>query len=236
MGDRMDIALVGVPKSGTSMLCNALTIPGEAVVLYEPWADFDSPFVRRQAESLGYDGPDILAWARSHPRWGVKEVKAHNIRAALERDPGILLLLLRNLGHSALSMFETQRRLGVPWEVRRGWMEESARLIVQLSREWPADRLVVCRYEQLVGDPGYREELRRRIGWPSLDGDVGRGLAEWLERPHEAERHGGAITDRSVRSRAAEADPEALAAAAEVARACASFNEEFGYEVSGDQG
>jgi hypothetical protein len=115
-------------------------------------------------------------------------------------------------------------------------MEESARLVVQLSREWPAGRLVVCRYEELVADPGSREELRRRIGWPSLDGDVGRGFAEWLERPHEAERHGGAITDRSVRSRAAEADPEALAAAAEVARACASFNEVFGYEAFDDQG
>lgn len=228
----MDIALVGVPKSGTSMLCNALTLPGEAVVLYEPWAGFDSPFVRRQAESLGYQGEDVLGWARSHPRWGVKEVKAPNIRAALEHDPGILVLLVRDLVHAALSMYETQRRLGVAWETRRSWMEESARLIVQLSREWPRERLVVCRYEDLVRDPGYRERFRQSIGWPALDGDVRRGLAEWLNRPHEAERHEGAITDRSVRGREAELDPQALAAADELARACAPFNEAFGYPAA----
>ena len=36
MGRRMDVVLAGVPKSGTSMLCNAMTVARQAVVLYEP--------------------------------------------------------------------------------------------------------------------------------------------------------------------------------------------------------
>ena len=223
MGERMNVAVVGVPKSGTSMLCNALTLPGEAVILYEPWAGFDSKFVRRQAKSLGYCGRDILAWARAHRRWGVKEVKAHHIRAALERQPELLVVLARNLEHAALSMLET----------RRSWTEATARLLVELHATWPQDRLVVCRYERFVTDADYREELRARIGWPSLGGDVARGLAAWLSRPHEAERHGGMISDRSLRLREAERDPAALAFAAEVARSCAPFNELFGYEAAG---
>lgn len=230
MGEIMNLAVVGVPKSGTSMLCNALTHPGETVVLYEPWATFDSHHVKGQAASLGYHGDDILGWAQSHRRWGVKEVKVENIRPTLARDPEILVLLVRNLRHAALSMRETHQRLGTDLDLRRSWIEASAALVLELYRSWPRERLVLCHYERFVQEPAYREAFRRRIDWPALDGDVDRGLGTWLQRPHEAARHGGAITGRSLARREAESDPQALAFAEQVVQACGPFNQVFGYD------
>jgi hypothetical protein len=231
MGRRMDVAIVGVPKSGTSMLCNAMTdAAGRAVVLYEPVSDaFRSERLRLQAASLGFHGRNVLRWARRHEKWGVKEVLADCIRKVARWGPAHLILMVRDLRHVALSTYETNRRL--PWDLerRRRRLIESAGVLMELSPTWPAERLAICRYETFVTDPDQREALRRRIDWPAFDGDVGRGLATWLERPHEADRHHGAITANSVLYRRSDPDPDARRFAAEVMAACPAFNETFGY-------
>jgi hypothetical protein len=231
MGRPMDVAVVGVPKSGTSMLCNAMTEPGRAVVLYEPVSDgFRSERLRRQAASLGFHGRNILGWARAHPKWGVKEVLADCIRKVAAWRPEHLILMVRDLRHVALSTYETNWR--IPWdlEVRRHRLLETADLVMELRRTWPKERLTLCRYEAFVASAAEREALRRRVNWPALDGDVGRGLASWLERPHEAERHKGQITANSVQYRCREQCPRALRFAAEVVAAYRPFNRLFGYE------
>jgi hypothetical protein len=228
-GRRPDLVLAGVPKSGTSMLCNAMTVAGRTVVLYEPICGrFRMERLRTQAASLGYQGRNILGWARGHEKWGVKEVRADSIRTAVAWGPGHVVLLVRNIRHVALSTYETNQR--IPWDLdhRRQRLIDSAEAVLEVYSTHPPDRLTVCRYEEFVSDPEYREAFRRRVDWPSLDGDVARGLATWLERPHEAERHDGRITANSLAYRRSPQTPEAEAFACEIVSACASFNEVFG--------
>jgi hypothetical protein len=228
----MDLLLAGVPKSGTSMLCNAMTVAGRTVVLYEPIRSrFRMERLRTQAASLGYQGRNILRWARGHEKWGVKEVLADSIRAALAWGPGHVVLLVRDIRHVALSTYETNQR--IPWdlEYRRRRLIDTAEVVLELRRTYHPERLTICQYEEFVSDPEYRETFQHRVQWPTLDGDVARGLSTWLERPHEAARHDGRITANSVAYRRLSQDPEAERFARDVASTCTSFNEMFGYEV-----
>jgi hypothetical protein len=215
------------------MLCNAMTVPGRSVVLYEPIRSrFRAERLRTQARSLGFDGRNILGWARRHERWGVKEVLADSIRRAVEWRPDHVVLLVRDIRHVALSTFETNQR--IPWDLdyRRERLIATAATVMELSQDYPSERLTVCQYEAFVSEPEYREAFRRRVEWPTLEGDVTRGLSTWLERPHEAGRHGGRITANSVQYRR----DEQAEAAQQFARSvlsvpvCASFNGMFGYD------
>jgi hypothetical protein len=230
MGRLMDVAVVGIPKSGTSMLCNAMTAAGRAVVLYEPISDsFRSGRLRAQAASLGFEGRNVLGWARRHEKWGVKEVLAECIRKALGWGPAHVILMVRDLRHVALSTYETNQR--IPWDLdlRRQRLIETAREVMEVFQSWPADRLTVCHYEAFVSSPEIREALRERVDWPTMDGEVSRGLSTWLERPHESERHHGRITANSVAYRRSAGDPEILRFARDVVSACAPFNALFDY-------
>jgi hypothetical protein len=232
MTRRMNVVVAGVPKSGTSMLCNAMTVAGRTVVLYEPiHGAFRAKRLRTQVASLGYHGRNVLRWASEHEKWGVKEVLADAIRKAVEWGPEHVVLLVRDIRHVALSTYETNQRL--PWdlEYRRTRLIATAGAIMELRRTLPDDRLTVCHYEEFVSKPEYREAFKQRVGWPTLDGDVARGLATWLERPHEADRHGGRITTNSVDYRRSSDEPAAHQFAREVGSACAAFNQLFGYET-----
>jgi hypothetical protein len=231
MGRRPDVVLAGVPKSGTSMLCNAMTVAGRTVVLYEPTRGrFRAERLQAQAASLGYHGHNILGWARKHEKWGVKEVLANPIRKALDWGPERVVLLVRDLRHVALSTFETNQR--IPWDLdyRRRRLIDTARMVMELASECPQKNLFICNYEEFVSKPEYREAFRLDLNWPTLDGDVARGLSTWLERPHEAARHGGRITPNSVSYRRTCHDPEPERFADEIMLACPSFNAMFGYE------
>jgi hypothetical protein len=228
---RIDLVLAGVPKSGTSMLCNAMTVAGRAVVLYEPICGrFRMERLRAQAASLGYHGHNILRWASGHEKWGIKEVLPDSIRTAVGWGPEHVVVLVRDIRHVALSTYETNERL--PWdlEYRRRRLIDSAAVVMELRRKYPPERLTVCHYEAFVSDPEYREVFRQRVGWPTLEGDVGRGLSTWLERPHEADRHDGLITANSVAYRRSSQEPEAERFARDIVTACAAFNVMFGYE------
>ncbi len=232
MGRRPDIVLVGVPKSGTSMLCNAMTVASRSVVLYEPTrSGFRAERLRTQAASLGYHGRNIVGWARTHEKWGVKEVLADSIKKAIEWRPDRVVLLVRDLRHVALSTYETNQ--WIPWDLdsRRRRLLDTALAVMDLPRICPPDRLTVCHYESFVSSQEYRESFRVEVNWPSLEGDVARGLSTWLGRPHEAERHGGRITANSVDHRRSAQEPEARRFAREIMSACPSFNSMFGYEV-----
>jgi hypothetical protein len=230
MRRRLDVVLAGVPKSGTTMLCNAMTVAGRAVVLYEPTrGGFRAERLRTQAASLGYHGRNILGWAREHEKWGVKEVLAEPIRKAVAWGPEHLVLLVRDLRQVALSTYETNQR--IPWDLnyRRQRLLDTAQAVMELRRSWPSDRLTVCHYEEFVSSAEYREAFRQRVSWPTLEGDVARGLSTWLERPHEADRHKGRITANSVDYRRSAQEPEPQQFAREIMAACPSFNRVFGY-------
>ena len=89
----------------------------------------------------------------------------------------------------------------------------------------------MCHYEKFVANDEYREAFRRRVNWPTLDGDVGRGLSTWLERPHEANRHNGRISANSIAYRRSSQEPDAEQFADDIVAACSSFNQMFGYEA-----
>ena len=231
MRRRMDVVIAGVPKSGTSMLCNAMTVPGRAVVLYEPTAVGSGWSDSGAGRQPGLSGPEYPRLGPQAREMGGQRGFRRLIRKAVEWGPEHVVLLVRDLRHVALSTYETNQR--IPWDLdyRRQRLLASAEAVMELRRTHPSDRLTICRYEEFVANPEYREVVRQRANWPTLDGDVGRGLSTWLERPHEADRHNGSITANSVAYRRSPQGPEAERFARDVVSSCASFNEMFGYEV-----
>ena len=231
MRRRLDVVLAGVPEVGDddAVQRDDRRRAGRRVVRADSRRVPRAERLRTQAASLGYHGRNILGWARTHEKWGVKEVLAEPIRMAVAWEPEHLVLLVRDLRQVALSTYETNQR--IPWDLdyRRQRLLDTAQAVMELRRSWPSDRLTVCHYEEFVSSAEYRETFRQRVSWPTLEGDVARGLSTWLERPHEADRHGGRITANSVDYRRSAQEPEPQQFAARIMAACPSFNRVFGY-------
>lgn len=235
----MDALIAGMPKSGTTMLCNVMTRLPHGVILYEPGLERTrlSALCARQLESLGYGGPmtarQVEAWASALPRWGAKEVTVAGIRGVMSRhNPTRVILMLRSPWDAACSMYEMILRVGRnSRSSRMNWMVAAASEVVRLRDTLPPERLVEVRYESFVQNPEYRTAIQEDLGWPQLDGDVGRGLASWLRRPHEANRHNGRISDASLARWSGAVEPERARFARDVLRQCTDYCERFGYEV-----
>lgn len=240
----LELLVVGPPRSGTSMVSNLMTRPPRTLVLYEPRLEqrrLSRP-LRHQLQELGLSPPRsnrrLLSWAdRTVERWGVKEVAGRSIRWTYEKHrPRHVVLVLRDLRHAALSMYDRLREVpgGMGLEKRLGWMREAVEAVLDLHDRHPPARRLTVRYEEAVADPSILEAVGERLDWP-LEGDVGVGFAG-QRRGAELERHAGGITDRSVRLRAEETDPDKLVFADRVATACRRYQERFGYARGGGRG
>ncbi len=184
------IGLIGLPRSGTTLVTSFLAVHSKICAVYEPWnAAFRrrmlSPaasrhhevsrgvrtidgFMRHFAPAL--NGKTTLLIKETSTRPGyvrAMEDLLESVRAPLQRR---LVIPLRNPFHVFLSEFEARRKwwgaadLDLSATEFDGWAEKtlySVRLVAQMVRRFGA---VFVSYERFVKDPTVRRALMGELG------------------------------------------------------------------------
>lgn len=224
----MDVLIVGVPRSGTSMLSNLMTSFPDTLILYEPHLGLRRPssYVLNQMEELGLlhdfgSNRELVRYVADNVgRWGIKEVMIRHIKAAVRLyDLEKVVFVVRNIHHVALSIYD------------KGWRPQptatSAAALVDLYGRCEPERRTVVRYETFVTDEAYQIRVAEDLSWP-LEGNPSVGL-EKQGREGEVNRHQRKVTARSLELRESERDPKKLAFASELVAQCTAYQNLFGY-------
>jgi len=116
---QLDVLLIGLPRSGTTMMANLMTdINRNQICLVEP-GPFGGPFhpkAARQISLLGHQPEsektsDILKALRKFDRCGVKEVQNYKYMATYEQlKPAKVALCLRDPRDCVVSLYELWRK------------------------------------------------------------------------------------------------------------------------------
>ncbi|MFO7596974.1 MAG: sulfotransferase family protein [Desulfocurvibacter africanus] len=217
---RADCYIAAMPRSGSTMLANLLTLPPCRLALVEPWLPHGcrSPSVLEHLRGFGFDIPDSEWTDAGGPagregngprvarllanrmagleRWGVKEVRPalHQPSLALIR-PRRVVILVRDMFSAAQSLWDKARRIPRPGQNEQSlatFILDAATCLQELARDLPTDQARVVRYEDITTDEACREDLGRWLDWP-LAGNPSRDL-ELYGRKWEIQRHGDAIS------------------------------------------
>ncbi|MCB9838962.1 MAG: sulfotransferase domain-containing protein [Phycisphaeraceae bacterium] len=233
---QLDCLVVGLARSGTTLLTNLLTNRGESrVCLAEPRLTTRRPYRPDKQDyfrRLGFPDPINTRTVAEHllrqSRAGVKEVRARHIAAALRRfDPARIILVTRDARAALASYHEKNAGSDSPRSRRRFPAKlflRTAPLLLDLCQR-EKHRLIVVRYEDFVADPAIRGDLADRLDWP-LDGDL--ALYGALNRAGESGKHDNAISTKSLR-RPAPTDPATLATLTPILRRLANYQRAFNY-------
>lgn len=252
---RADLYVAAMGRSGSTLLANLLTTPPSRWVLVEPWFPMgaSSPHLLQQMRRFGFEVADA-DWQRDRQaataearrfrlarlfgerlagleRWGIKEIRPGLHEATVELiRPARVVLQVRDLRDVALSFVEKFARTPTTrydhaWA--RHYIRIAAAALVRLRQRLPAERLRVVRYEQLVASPAERRALADWLDW-LLDGEQDRNL-DLFQRAYEIDRHGGALTETSVRRHEREPSDGDRAFADRVAGENTRYQAEFGY-------
>lgn len=209
-------------RSGSTLLAALLTSPPHRIVLNEPGIALAvyGTHVRQQLQAASlipknhpahlFDNPpqhsdpaeiatELLAPCISKcQRWGIKEVNPDWIRAsAASLTPRQILILVRDLGESAASLYLKNKREGEPKST--DWLIERFRSSLQALAELLESPAVPTRrvwYHQLVASEQARNDLAEWLDWP-LDGTPDRNF-DIYNRAHESAAHAGRVSSRSV--------------------------------------
>ncbi|TVQ60130.1 MAG: hypothetical protein EA379_08905 [Phycisphaerales bacterium] len=240
---QLDLLVVGLARSGTTMFTNLLTNPDKRrLCLAEPrlttrraYRESKKQYFRHVGAQEPITPESLAAFLFAHDRAGVKEIRSHHVRGAMRRyDPKRIALAVRDARASLVSYYEKhQNRNKTQWRLRKPFPAKlflrTAPMMLDLL-EAEKDRVVVVRYEPFVKEPAYREEIAKAIDWP-LDGDL--GIFDSMSRKHDSGKHGKKVTTRSL-SRATPTDPEVLQVLTPVLERLADFQRAFGYPTQWD--
>lgn len=258
---KMDTVVYGMMRSGTTLVCDLLTVPGTSLIFNEPMLMEDWPAAKvvemhAVAKAFGlavedrppakeafgtlaayFDralGPELAKLNN----WGVKEVHFHYWRELLDRyQPDKLVLCVRDIRDIALSALDLVHGslLAFPGGKR---MRDEAWLVARLRhdvREMLALRSrphILVRYEDLTRQVESQNRLAEYVGLEALGtGTVSRETAAGASRRRELEKHGRTISARSVGRHEAEGAGPARALANYIWRVLPEYSEAFGYPV-----
>lgn len=247
----MDLAIYGMMRSGTTFLADKLTSQPSAFVLTEPNMHLNDwgTHTLRQLQAFGIH-VDESEWDRNRwpsfevffdtrilPElsrlefWGVKLVNFANWPYFFNKyQPKRLILCVREIRDVVLSAVElaaTQERshvLDSKWITNRA--VETARELVRMSR---LPHLLV-RYEDLCTDPTVMRRILDYTGLTST-GDERIGLDSAYRRRYEHQRHGSALSSRTVYSYCKGTRRQGRELAEHVWQQCAEYCTTFGYEA-----
>ncbi len=222
------LVVAGVPRTGTTLLANLLTVPEERRwCSVEPghFAVTEHQRIYNRAKLLGWQisSPkidDVLAFLSTLDRFGVKEVHQGQTQGAIKLAPLRIVACVRDARDIAVSMadprFVHARRPPTPLG-----MAQLTNRYLQAFRGWKNRfPVTVVRYEDLVKSESYRVDLGVALDWP-LAGDPSRNLD--LYRRGD-EKRDGVVSRRTPADRQQHAE---LAVA--VHEACCPYQSEFGY-------
>lgn len=239
---KMDLLILGHPRSGSTVLAEVLHCPSEGqLMLDEPHPS--RIFGTRKRPGLAVrPGFEVL-------KWGMKQVSAPRWQWGLGLDPRSVVVTVRDPLHSMLSYaercswrwdreaFPDEWRKSVTKRLRK--VATSAEAVVQHSSSLKKRGVLWHRYEDFVEDPDAAlESLEEATGWKTDRSNVGRFISKDRRlggRKKEAGRHEGRITSRGheLRSRQAkdlaEKDPVLHSMLSDFQERIHPYREMFGY-------
>ncbi|MCA8986473.1 MAG: tetratricopeptide repeat protein [Planctomycetaceae bacterium] len=245
----MKLAIYGMMRSGTTLLCDQLSVPGRGLVLLEPnmhldgWPNqlltqlqqFGIPLEEQEWKSTAARGVPFADYFQSRilpeleklEYWGVKMVNFSHWRDFLTRYPAEhLILCVRDLRDVILSALDLAPRLenfvDAQWIAKRA--KETAQAIVAMS-ERPH---TLVRYEDFCTQPELIEGLAVQLGIPQAT-DHRLSLEAVPHRKYENEKHGGRVSTKSIHRFEQEPAGQRRDLAEKIWQECAAYNERFGY-------
>jgi hypothetical protein len=226
----LDVLVTGVPKSGTSMLCNLLCDPlNRRICLYEPRiAQNPSPSTARGRQTLTHlANHGVHSYRRSDfDHLAIKEVfrgDAAQGHALAERT----LLIVRNPRHLGMSMLDQIRNRNPEAKAlgRIKWAGRMADFSVEIADD---PQTIVTRYEDFVRSTEEQERVQKLLEWSFNYSNLMANLKE-QGRLGEIERHPKGIDDASIRLRNASDDPDYLEIASLWEERMVPYARKFGY-------
>jgi len=243
----MKLAIYGMMRSGTTLLCDKLTVPGQGLVLLEPNMHLENrpDHVRRQLESFGINIPEaewqagtrhgfqqffnsrILPELNRLNYWGVKMVNFTRWQDFLQQYPAEhLLLCVRDIRDVVLSALDLAPKLES--FVTNEWIQQRALETAAGLVEMSARSHRLLRYEDFCRHPEVIDQVAAQLGLPT-PGSERIGLEAVPHRLYEAEKHGDQVSTRSVGRFASEPEGVARQLAERVWKQCGDYCRAFGY-------
>jgi len=250
--DRPDFFLAAMGRSGSTMLCNWLTLPPDQLAFVEP--SFlharNTRLLRIQLANFGmgpseaeWDQQDTSAAARferlmaprlAGRRWGLKEVLCSEHSSVIDRlVPRQVLISVRDILDVALSFFEKHRaqdnlhRFDDSW-VNDYCLRETAGL-VELQQQLQSQSVPysIIRYEDFTQSEECRNQLSEFLGWRG--GGATDMHLDHFDRSFEVDRHGAAISPRLRGRSERNLGKRELMLARSIAENCSEYQRTFGY-------
>lgn len=179
---QLDILLVSMPRSGSTMLANLMTY-GNNWTMCEPhnrenriksWIPIQARAFGRQLKPCDFQ--NLAKQMKDFERWGIKEIhKRHYIPVNEQLTPTHYIILLRDAGDVFLSLRnfyytrkDSHQKL---YDTIVEWWYD----LHQFAKSIPSKQTTILYYDDLL-DEQYRRLLARQIKWP-LNGQPD----TWLE-------------------------------------------------------
>ncbi len=257
----MGVAIMGLPRCGTTLLSDLLSVPGRSVIISEPnilgsnWspttiqriqallinAGLNVPTKAPRREEVGnfarYFASTLYPEIARLELWGVKYVDLVAWWVLFENyPPRHVLLSVRDLRDVAISSLDRIAHLNLAFSDRRH-MRDEAWVTASLGHNiYELLRLReradrVVRYEDFTASPALRSEIAELVGL----GDLAEGRANIeaarRRRDWELAKHGDAITTTSVARHLNEPPGPIRALVERIWRLYPEYSNAFGYAV-----
>jgi hypothetical protein len=260
-GTPMGVAVMGLMRTGTTLVCDLLTRRGRSLVISEPnliglwdpplqiklhrlYRDFglDTPLLPPRVggyrTNIEYFDQVILPHVKPLEMWGVKCVDLFGWQRMLRiYPPKKLVLCVRDLRAVTISALELVNRMGLvfhnsPRMRDEAWIFARIAYSVQEMMAMRALPHMVLRYEDLVAEPATRDRLAAYCG---LDGLGEERLNLAIERDTrsgwELAKHGGEITQKALERYDEEPEGPMRSMADRIWRMFPEYSLAFGYDV-----
>ncbi len=256
---QMDVVVLGLMRSGTTLVSDLLTVPSRSLIFDEPmlfsvWNDQRARDIHAVAKASGlrvgsepprrrdYEEMAVYFERGLAPElskldlWGVKEVHLNTWHRLLDRyRPKRLILCVRDLRDVALSALDLIRgsHLAFPGGQRtrdEAWVVSRLAFDVHQLLTLRSFPHLLLRYEDLTRDKELRDRLAAYVGLEALGGGaLNRETSTGASRVKEIERHGLDISTRSVGRHRSEPEGPARALATHIWQSLPEYSEAFGY-------
>lgn len=261
-GTPMGVAVMGLMRSGTTLVCDLLTLKGRSLVVSEPdlmalWDPWLQTKLNRLYREFGlevgeappapgeyrtnveYFDQAIRPQLQGLELWGVKYVDLADWRRLFRLyPPRRVILCVRDLRAVAISALELVNRMGLVFAGARRMRDEAwvfARLAYCVQELMALRTLphMVLRYEDLVAEPEARQRLAAYCGLDRLGEDRLNLMIERETRSKwELDKHGHEITRKALDRFEDEPEGPMRAMAERLWRLFPEYSLAFGYEVA----
>jgi hypothetical protein len=256
----MAVAIMGLMRTGSTLVTDMLSQRGRSLILSEPnilgmWSPntverihqlalnngldpgADKPTPERWPRYQNYFDEVLLPQLSQLPLWGVKYVDLTDWRPTFERyPPRRIILTVRDLRDVVISAIDRIGHLKLAFYGRRHMRDEAWVLAniaynvheLMVLRQRPH---LLARYEDVVKDEGLRQRIVEYAGLDNAASTRENLAAGGFSRQWELNKHGGAVSARSVGRYASEPPGPVKALAERAWRLLPEYSEAFGFEL-----